>query len=271
MVLSLLLGPCVAHGPLLGEPWVTLMRKARGRAAMRLLDAAAKLRDEVDAMRFGGRVALTYNPLHYAWQPHAHFVSRYGADEPRAIVLLGMNPGPWGMAQTGVPFGTVSFVRDWMGIEGHVAQPPILHAKRPVQGFACPREEVSGQRLWGWAQARYHSPEAFFARYWVVNYCPLLFFDETGKNLTPPDLLREDAARVESACDDHLAEVLRTVTPKWLLGVGKYAQAQAERVVAEHALDIQVESILHPSPASPLANRGWAAQVNQKLTKLGIA
>ena len=35
----------------------------------------------------------------------------------KEAVFLGMNPGLWGMAQTGVPFGTVSLVRDWMGIE----------------------------------------------------------------------------------------------------------------------------------------------------------
>jgi single-strand selective monofunctional uracil DNA glycosylase len=40
---------------------------------------------------------------------------------------------------------------------------------------------VSGQRLWGWVQARFGSAAPFFERFWVHNYCPLLFVEASGK------------------------------------------------------------------------------------------
>ena len=35
----------------------------------------------------------------------------------KRVVFLGMNPGPFGMAQVGVPFGEVAAVRDWLRID----------------------------------------------------------------------------------------------------------------------------------------------------------
>jgi len=98
-----------------------------------------------------------------------------------------MNPGPFGMAQIGVPFGEIASARDWLGLEGPVGQPRTVNPKRPVEGFACARSEVSGQRLWGLFRARFGAPEAFFAEHFVANYCPLVFF-EGGRNLTPDKL-----------------------------------------------------------------------------------
>jgi len=42
-----------------------------------------------------------------------------------------MNPGPWGMAQTGVPFGEINAVKDWLGINAEVDKPQKQHPKRP--------------------------------------------------------------------------------------------------------------------------------------------
>src|SRR5688572_32536315 len=95
-----------------------------------------------------------------------------------------MNPGPFGMAQTGVPFGDVAMVRDWLGIVAAVAKPRDEHPKRPVLGFECQRSEVSGARLWGWARARFGTPQRFFERFFVANYCPLAFMESSGANRT---------------------------------------------------------------------------------------
>ncbi len=118
---------------------------------MTLLAISDDLAAELRGLRFGPPVAHVYNPLEYAREPYRQYLSRYGLP-PRQVVLVGMNPGPWGMAQTGVPFGEVRAVRDWMGIEAPVGQPGRVHPKRPINGFACTRSEVSGRRLWGWAQ-----------------------------------------------------------------------------------------------------------------------
>ncbi len=235
---------------------------------MPVLQAAQRLRDEVEAMRFG--VPYVYDPLQYAWEPHAEYVKRFGARAPRRALLVGMNPGPNGMGQTGVPFGDVVMVRDWMGIDGKVGEPPRLHPKRPITGFATKRREPSGSRLYGWAQARYGTAEAFFAEFYVVNYCPLLFYDAAGKNLTPPDLKKGDTEHLYAACDEHLAAVARALRPEWVLGIGAFAEGRIREVVEAQGIDARVGSVLHPSPANPLANKGWAQQAEAKMLKLGV-
>jgi single-strand selective monofunctional uracil DNA glycosylase len=235
---------------------------------MSVVKAAERLRDAVAPLRFG--VPYVYDPLQYAWDPHERYAERFGRRATRRALLVGMNPGPHGMGQTGVPFGDVVMVRDWMGIEGRVEQPPKLHPKRPITGFATKRREPSGSRLYGWAQARYGAADAFFADFYVVNYCPLLFFDAAGKNLTPPDLKKGDTEALYAACDEHLAAVARELRAAWVLGVGSFAEGRIREVVEAHGLDAQVGSVLHPSPANPAANRGWAQQAEAKLLKLGV-
>ena len=124
----------------------------------------------------------------YARAPHEQYLRRYGDARPSRVLLMGMNPGPFGMAQTGVPFGDVRMVRDFLGIEAPVARPPREHPARPITGFACARSEVSGTRLWGWARDRFGTAERFFERFFVVNYCPLVFMEESGRNRTPDKL-----------------------------------------------------------------------------------
>ena len=230
---------------------------------MSLLAAARELRRACDGLDH--LAPYVYDPLQYAWDAHAKYVERYGQGA-RRIVLVGMNPGPWGMGQTGVPFGDVVYVRDWMGIRGAHEQPARPHAKRPVQGFGCKRREPSGSRLYGWAQQRFGTADAFFRDFFVVNYCPLLFFDEAGKNLTPPQLGAKAVEALETACDAHLASVVRALRPEIVVGVGQFAQERAARVVPAH---VKVGRVLHPSPASPLANKGWAEQAEKQLRALG--
>lgn len=234
---------------------------------MSVVRAAARLRDACE--RLDAPVAHVYNPLAYAWGPHEAYCERFGAS-PKRAVLVGMNPGPWGMGQTGVPFGDVRMVRDWMGITGEVTPPRRAHPKRPVTGFRCTRAEPSGTRLYGWAQDRYQTARRFFDEFFVVNYCPLLFFDEAGKNLTPPQIGARAMQPVDQACDEHLAAVLETLEPLFVVGVGQYAEERARAVVAARGLAMKVGRVLHPSPASPLANRGWAAQAEAQLRELGV-
>jgi single-strand selective monofunctional uracil DNA glycosylase len=111
--------------------------------AVSLVRIARRLCKQVEALEFAPPVAFVYNPLRYARAPHEAYLERYGGGH-KQVVLLGMNPGPFGMAQTGVPFGEIAAVRDWMGIDEPVKRPPRVHPKRPVLGFDCPRSEVSG-------------------------------------------------------------------------------------------------------------------------------
>lgn len=222
-----------------------------------------------------------YDPLDYAREPAEAYLQRYGTVPDggrREVLLLGMNPGPWGMAQTGVPFGEVAAVRDFLGIEASVRRPREEHPKRPVAGLECGRSEVSGRRLWGWVAERFGSPEAFFARFFVWNYCPLVFMEQSGRNRTPDKLPAAERERLFRHCDRALADVVAALRPRWAIGVGGFAERRL-RTVLEHrdlvapGLDEspRIGTILHPSPASPAANRGWAEQIERQLADLGIA
>jgi single-strand selective monofunctional uracil DNA glycosylase len=243
--------------------------------APRLLAAASELSARLSALRFAPPVAHVYDPLRYAWAPYEAYVRRYGAT-PKRAVLLGMNPGPFGMMQTGVPFGEVAAVRDWMGLQAPVARPAHEHPKRPIDGFACTRSEVSGRRLWGWAAQRFGPAQAFFRDWFVLNYCPLVFLEASGRNFTPDKLPAAERRAVEAACDEHLAAALAALRPQWAIGVGGFAERCLRRLLDDGRLDsatagrLQVAQILHPSPASPAANRGWAPEVERTLGGLGL-
>jgi single-strand selective monofunctional uracil DNA glycosylase len=233
-----------------------------------LLAHAATLRDAVDRLTFGHPVAYTYNPLRYAWAPHAAYLTRYGTGQKR-VVFLGMNPGPFGMAQTGVPFGEIPAVRDWLRINEPVDIPFPEHPKRPVTGFACTRSEVSGRRLWGLFADRFGTPESFFAEHFVLNYCPLVWMSESGANLTPDKLSAAEREAVDAPCRTHLRAVLETLRPAHLVGVGAYAAKQFAEVT-EPGDPWRITQMLHPSPASPAANKGWPAEPIRTLESEGI-
>lgn len=195
------------------------------------------------------------------------YLARYGAG-PKEVLLVGMNPGPFGMAQTGVPFGDVAMVRDWLGIEAQVDRPAVQHPKRPVEGFACPRGEVSGKRLWGWARDRFQRPDRFFARFFVWNYCPLCFMESSGRNFTPDKLPASERTRLQAVCDRALADVVRVMGPKYVLGVGNYGAQRADACLG--GTEVIVGCVPHPSPASPAANRGWDRLMDQALSRFKI-
>jgi len=261
------------------------MMKTAGSTAELLLAAAEKLRQDVSRLSFLGRYRWVYNPLDYASAPHAEYTRRYGNSRKR-ILFLGMNPGPWGMAQTGVPFGEVSAVRDWMQIEEPVGKPAAEHEKRPIEGFACTRSEVSGRRLWGLMQNRFGTAASFFSEHFVMNYCPLVFMEESGKNLTPDKLPAAERKELESVCDAYTEDVVTILAPEFLVGIGGYAEKKLLQIFSSRYADSERESergsegggersfriakILHPSPASPAANRGWAEAAEKQMTASGI-
>lgn len=235
--------------------------------ASQLLRAAETLRDDVNRLKFAAPITHVYNPLDYAWAPHAAYLKTYGRSR-KQIVFMGMNPGPFGMVQTGVPFGEVSAVRDWLEISAAVSRPAAEHPRRPIEGFACARSEVSGQRLWGLFAARFGTAPEFFARHFVVNYCPLAFLEASGRNFTPDKLPARESAPLQEACDAHLRAVVTTLAPEWLVGVGDFAAKRLEHVFAGGGF--KLGKILHPSPASPAANRGWAGQATRQMEALGL-
>jgi single-strand selective monofunctional uracil DNA glycosylase len=233
-----------------------------------IFEVASTLCEKVDRLKFAPPVEYCYNPLKYASRSSNAYLEMYG-QASREVILVGMNPGPFGMAQTGVPFGDVGMVRDWMGIEEEVASPTNEHPKRPIQGFSCERGEVSGRRLWGWAEERFRSPSAFFERFFVWNYCPLCFMESSGKNRTPDKLPASEQKQLFEVCDEGLRGVVLNLKPAWVIGVGVFAESRIKDALVENR-EVSIGRILHPSPASPVANRGWSKQAESQFSKLGI-
>jgi single-strand selective monofunctional uracil DNA glycosylase len=234
---------------------------------MKLEQIALKLRTDLQAQRFDAPTAYVYNPLEYAWPVHAEYLRRYGQDR-REIMLVGMNPGPWGMVQTGVPFGDVAMVREWLGITGPVKSPEIEHPKRKVEGFACHRREISGHRLWGWAQDTFVTPRRFFSQFFVVNYCPLCFFESAGTNRTPDRLAAEEREPLFAACDRALRATVEILQPWLVVGIGRFAEKRAREAL--EGMPVVVAAALHPSGANPRASRDWGGQMSATLSKLGV-
>ena len=230
--------------------------------------AAETLAREVDELSFAEPVTHVYNPLRYAGLAHREYLRRYGA-APKRVVFLGMNPGPFGMAQTGVPFGEVAHVRDWLGISAEIGKPDPEHPKRPVTGLACHRSEISGARLWGAFAERHATADRFFSERFVANYCPLLFLEASGRNRTPEKLAPAEREALFAACDRHLRALAGVLEPEWVIGVGGFAEKRAR-----HGLEgagMSIGSILHPSPQSPAANRGWTEQAQAQLERYGLS
>lgn len=233
-----------------------------------LVQVSRALEKAVSELEFSDPVTHVYNPLQYARRPHEAYLRRFGGGS-KEVVLVGMNPGPFGMAQTGVPFGDVALVRDWMGIQAPVDRPEAEHPKRPVLGFDCPRSEVSGSRVWGWAADRFGTPEAFFARFFVLNYCPLVFLEASGRNRTPDKLRAPERDALLPVCDDALRRAVRILKPTHVVGIGVWATRRAREALGDAVAE--VGTVLHPSPASPKANRGWAPQAEDDLRRIGIS
>ncbi|XP_061871304.1 LOW QUALITY PROTEIN: single-strand selective monofunctional uracil DNA glycosylase [Colius striatus] len=181
-----------------------------------------------------------------------------------------MNPGPFGMAQTGVPFGDVWHVREWLRLEGTVNKPPSEHPARPVLGLSCQRAEVSGARFWGFIKSLCPEPHLFFRHCFVHNHCPLLFLAPVGRNLPPSDLPPKQRRRLLQVCDQALGRAVALLGVGLVVALGRFAERQARKALAEAGLRVRVEWLPHPSPRNPRANRGWEEAAKERLSQLGV-
>ena len=217
------------------------------------------------------------NPLDYAWAHHEQYIRKWGGFGADTL-LLGMNPGPWGMAQSGVPFGSTQMAREKLEIVAHeLDTPPNAHPKRPIVGLSLARQEVSGQRLWSLLFNHYGTGEKVFSNVFVLNHCPLLLLGETGKNLTPDNLPASVMKPILEACDEHLLKVVDVMRIRRIIGVGKYAEKRARlafkaqengNAMTRSGEEITITSCWHPSPASPLANRNEGADWRQNVISI---
>lgn len=230
----------------------------------KLIDAGRRLADELRPLVFSDPVTHSYLTLDYAAEGYEGYLEKFG-NSPKKVLFLGMNPGPYGMAQTGVPFGEIAMVRDWMGLTPTIGKPENEHPKREITGMSCPKSEVSGRRLWGYFSEKYPKAEDFFKDHLVINFCPLIWMKNTGANLTPDKIKPSEIAAVDTACQNHLCRLIEILEPQYLIGVGAYAENRLLMAKGDLGAKAKVAKILHPSPASPAANRGWAEAAAKQL------
>ncbi|KAK3893820.1 hypothetical protein Pcinc_002381 [Petrolisthes cinctipes] len=234
--------------------------------SQKFLDIEAEQCKELLKLQYGQGQLLVYNPLDYASQIHHDFVSKF-CRGPKKVLLLGMNPGPWGMGQTGVPFGHVDYARDWLEVKGEVTKPVNEHEKRPISGLNCKRKEVSGDRMWSLLKQLSGTPEVLFTNIFLHNYCPLYFLKDSAKNVTPPELKVHERAELEKVCNRALVQVVDLLGVEHVIGVGNYAAERARKALTnEGREDIKVSTLMHPSPVNPAANKGWANIAIKQLT-----
>lgn len=234
-----------------------------------MVQRTLQLREQVESLRFSTDYII-YNPLLYAWDVHEQYIRKY-MSAPIEALFLGMNPGPFGMAQTGVPFGEITSVKTFLKLEGEIGKPPYEHPARPILGLNVKRSEVSGKRLWALFCEHYADSTSCFSQIAVTNYCPLVFMDRgsTGKNITPDKLPKTERLALETICDSYLHDVIMLLQPTYLLGVGKYAKEKFQKVVGDQDTFI-IDSIIHPSPGNPMANTGWNEKTKLKLVSIGL-
>lgn len=240
------------------------------KTSRRLFTETDSLAAACEKLRFSPPATNAYHPLIYARESHRRYLQKFAAGKKR-VLFVGMNPGPWGMAQTGIPFGEIAAAKEWMQISAPVSAPPDMHPARPVSGFACRRSEASGRRLWGMFAAKYPRAEDFFAAHFVLNYCPVLFLSAHEKkciNITPDKLCAADREPLFAICDNFLRAVADILQPEFCIGVGGFAENRLRFLFADSKM--RIGKILHPSPANPSANRGFAAAAEKQLRQIGV-
>ncbi|XP_017795991.1 PREDICTED: single-strand selective monofunctional uracil DNA glycosylase [Habropoda laboriosa] len=236
--------------------------------ADQLLSLERNLAVELGKITFHLPVEYIYSPLEYAFNIHTMYVQKY-CSTVKKILFLGMNPGPWGMSQTGVPFGEINMVRDWLKICGPVGKPAKEQPNRKVTGFQCTRSEISGKRLWGLFKELCGNPEKFFQHAYIHNYCPIALMNKKGCNITPAEIKGAEINLVHSACDKALAETIKILKAEIIIGIGGYAEKRAQLVVQKYKLPVKVLCLPHPSPRAA-NNTNWNEKATKKLSEFGL-
>lgn len=230
-----------------------------GNISEQVLSVERDLVIELGKITFHSPIEYVYSPLEYAFNIHTMYVQKY-CNTIKKILFLGMNPGPWGMSQTGVPFGEISMVRDWLKICGPVGKPVKEQPNRKVTGFQCNRSEISGKRLWGLFQKLCGSPEKFFQQAYIHNYCPIALMKKNGCNITPAEIKAvfffffkynyiyikiiyfqgSEIQILHSNCDKALLDIIRILKAEIVIGIGGYAEKRAQFVIQSSKLPIKV-------------------------------
>ncbi|XP_013171163.1 PREDICTED: single-strand selective monofunctional uracil DNA glycosylase [Papilio xuthus] len=230
------------------------------------------LNNKLEIFQFPAAIKCIYNPTIYARHTFEMYVRKY-CNTKKSIMFFGMNPGPFGMSQTGVPFGDVSSVREWLGIEGPVGKPPKELETRPVRGFECTRTEISGKRFWGLLKEICGTPEKFFESSFVYNYLNQQWMKTNGCNLTPGDFKVTEMKALYEICDPIFIKVLELYNVQTIIAVGKFCETRAHKAIEAYlpskGKTIKVLYLPHPSPRT-VNNNNWDEKALEYLERYDL-
>uniref|UniRef100_A0A1A9WNN6 Uracil-DNA glycosylase-like domain-containing protein n=1 Tax=Glossina brevipalpis TaxID=37001 RepID=A0A1A9WNN6_9MUSC len=199
-------------------------------------------------------IQYIYNPVEYAKDVHCEYLKKY-LNGCKKVLFVGMNPGANGMGQTGVPFGNITSVRDMMQLSGLVDQPDEIHPKRPVNGLQHTTEEPSGKRLWPLLEKLADgSLDNFFKQCFVYNFCPLIYYDKHGKNITPNELKGAYRQEILNVCLETLESLIRLLDCEIVVAIGDYVFQCLKK--SEYCQSKRIMKLAHPSPRA-VGNQNW--------------
>jgi single-strand selective monofunctional uracil DNA glycosylase len=220
-----------------------------------------------EKINFSGQGLVVYNPLNYAKLATAQYLDTYGQGR-KEVLFLSLNPGPFGMAQTGIPFGDVYWVTKYLKIHNTIEQPKdAVHPKRPILGFDCTRKDVSADRFWKLISSFYPNATTFFQKNFLWTFAPLYFCDKSGKNITPDKINLVSRKELEQICLEALKNIILSLQVNNVISIGAYVYKNVLKLDAEVLNKIEVENIPHPSPLNPANNKGWDIRVKDMLSK----
>lgn len=148
-----------------------------------------------------------------------------------------------------------------MQLRGNVKQPQQIHSKRPINGLNHTTEEQSGKRLWGLLQHLAEGDlDVFFEQCFVHNFCPLMFFDRNGKNITPNELRGTYQQEVRDVCMKALEELLELQQCEVIVAVGEYVYRCLQR--SEFCSTKTIFKLPHPSPRTK-GNENWISKTDE--------
>ncbi len=257
-----------------GRSWGKVWR----RSARRWEDLAPALRRAT-----GWRI---WNPGLYGETWHARFRRLYRPGQ-HPLVVFGLNPGPYGMAQTGIPFTDIrrlvsalpDLAAELRG-RGERVEPPGL-APPGLRPYLSRSFESSAVRVYRFLKKGWGGAERGWTEVVVANPCTLLFIDPAeGKNRTPADLAR--AARLRGSGRDQVRELVESfgrirircavesieaLSPRGAILLGKDVQAALGPALRRILGEARVIPWEHPARAVP---ESWASGLLSALRRRGL-
>jgi single-strand selective monofunctional uracil DNA glycosylase len=225
-----------------------------------------------------------WNPGLYAASWHALFRKEYPASAG-CILVFGLNPGPYGMAQTGIPFTDLKRLREHLprlakGLERRgCSLAGVGLAPRSLRPYLSRTFESSAVRVYRFLSRGWGSAEDGWRSVVVANPCSLLFMDAAGENRTPADLVGAvsrrtgslvAARRLRERCNAlrRLAarEAVRVLSPRGVVLLGKDAQRAMQTGIAPLLGPDSILGWEHPARAVP---DRWAMGLLEEIKRRG--